>query len=101
MIARAVKHGYHVIDATKELALDALARKNRAKPPALSLALPTLQGVLAQVELGGDGTTAPAGTVAVLAPSAKPEPRDVSAPRDASVRAHGRLVRVADNRRRR
>ncbi|NVB76944.1 MAG: hypothetical protein HOV81_00985 [Kofleriaceae bacterium] len=70
-ITRATKHGYLVIEATSELALDAQARRNRSKPAATSLALPTENGVLAQVELDGDGTTAPRGTVAILAPAAK------------------------------
>lgn len=62
--------GWNVVDATKELQYDATARKNRARPAAASLELPSRDGVLAQVMLPGDGKTSPRGIVAVLAPHA-------------------------------
>lgn len=61
---------FSIIDATRELALDATARRNRARPPAHTLALHSHDGVLAEVELDGDGVTAPRGVVGVLAPAA-------------------------------
>lgn len=64
------EHDWKVIDATKELELDALARRNRARDEATSLELPTSAGVIAEVTLDGDGVTSPRGVVAVLLPTA-------------------------------
>jgi hypothetical protein len=68
--ALARQTGLPVIDATHELALDLLARANRARPPARSLAIEPATGILATVRLDGDGVTAPRGVVGVLAPDA-------------------------------
>jgi hypothetical protein len=65
-------HGWNVVDATEELALDALARRNRGRADASSLDLPTWVGVVAEVTLDGDGVTSPRGIVAVLSPGAAP-----------------------------
>lgn len=67
-IALANEFGQRVIDARIELELDAQARANRAKPRAQNLELPSRTGVLVEVELDGDGTSAPRGTVAILSP---------------------------------
>jgi hypothetical protein len=64
------EHGWNVVDARRELELDALARINRARPLATRLELPTRDGVMAQVLLDGDGVSAPRGVVAVLSPMA-------------------------------
>ncbi len=61
--------GFPIVDGTHELALDATARRNRARPLARSLELEP-RGVLAEVSLPGDGISGPRGVVAVLAPSA-------------------------------
>ncbi|HEY5944702.1 MAG TPA: hypothetical protein VIV40_04395, partial [Kofleriaceae bacterium] len=63
------QHGWPVIDATKELELDATARRNRARKPAASLELPSRDGVLGEELLAGDGVTSPRGVVAVLSPA--------------------------------
>lgn len=68
-LARA--YGWRVIEAEPELALDAIARRNRAKPAATALELPWGVGVLATEQLGGDGATSPRGVVGVLAPAAE------------------------------
>ncbi len=61
------KHGHPIILADDELALDATTRTNQARSPARSLEIvPHL--ALARLALDGDGTTAPRGMVAVLAP---------------------------------
>jgi hypothetical protein len=67
--ALAQEHGIPTIDATDELALDAKTRRNMAKLPAESLTF-AQDGVLATIELPGDGVGAPRGVVSVLAPSA-------------------------------
>ena len=56
-----------VIDATQELALDALTRANRERPPTTSLEL-NAEGLLAEATLEGDGITAPQGRVGILSP---------------------------------
>lgn len=61
--------GFTCLRAAKELELDELARRNRARQPVPSLALPTKHGVMMETELDGDGKTAPRGTVAILMPS--------------------------------
>jgi hypothetical protein len=66
----AQQHNWNVIDATKELELDAIARANQSRLPARSLDLPIRDGVLAETTLDGDGVTSPRGIVAVLAPAA-------------------------------
>ena len=68
-VACAVARGVQIIDATAELALDALARNNRDKPRATTLALPYTSELLAQVALPGDGVTGPRGVVGVLHPA--------------------------------
>ncbi len=65
-LARA--NGWPMIDAIQELLLDGLARRNRAREPARSLELPSRTGVLAEIQLTGDGVTSPRGVVGVLAP---------------------------------
>lgn len=61
--------GFAVVPAAKELEMDEQARRNRARQPVMSLALPTKHGVLVEAELTGDGQTAPRGTVAILTPT--------------------------------
>ncbi len=68
-VACAVARGVQIIDATQELALDALARKNRDKPRASTLTLPYTGEILAQVALPGDGVTGPRGVVGLLHPA--------------------------------
>ena len=63
-------NNWPVVEASEQLAFDELARRNRARPPARNLDLPSHDGVLAEVQLSGDGKTSPRGTVAVLLPSA-------------------------------
>ena len=58
------------VDAKHELALDGKARRNRERPPATTLALPGRDGVIAEIELDGDGATAARGVIGVLAPAA-------------------------------
>ncbi len=67
-IELATKNGFKVINALFELECDAKARENMARPVAYRLEIPTQEGVLATVELDGDGKTSPRGKVAVLAP---------------------------------
>lgn len=67
--ALANEHGLSAIDATLELELDAKTRRNQRRPLADSLAISDV-GLLAKVELVGDGTTTPRGWVGVLSPSA-------------------------------
>ncbi len=62
--------GVLFVDATEELALDALARRNRDKPLATTLALPAARDFLAQLILDGDGVTGTRGIVGILHPSA-------------------------------
>lgn len=64
------ERGVIIIDATEELALDGVARRNRDKPRATTLDLPNPQLFLAQSSLDGDGVTAPRGVVGVLYPTA-------------------------------
>ena len=61
--------GFVVVPAAKELEMDEQARRNRARQPVISLALPTKHGVLVETELPGDGKTSPRGTVAILTPT--------------------------------
>lgn len=68
-VACAVVRGIKIIDATEELALDAIARRNRDKPVAATLALPETGELLAQVTLPGDGVSGPRGIVGVLHPA--------------------------------
>lgn len=65
-LARRVR--WPVLDASVELQLDGQARKNQARPRALSLALDPKLALLGAVTLDGDGETAPRGVVGVLAP---------------------------------
>lgn len=67
--ALAAAHGIPVVEATAELALDAMTRKNRARVPATSLAIEVADAI-GKAELTGDGVTAPRGTVIVLGPHA-------------------------------
>jgi hypothetical protein len=64
------RSGLLCVDASDELALDAQARANLARPRPASLALGPEVPALATVTLDGDGRTAPRGVVAVLAPGA-------------------------------
>ncbi len=64
--AIAVAHDLQLIDAVKELQLDARARKNRARAPQ-PLTLPT--PVIARAELPGDGTTVARGSIGLLGES--------------------------------
>ncbi len=68
-VACAVARDVQIIDATDELALDAIARRNRDQPLATTLSLPTTGELLAQVALPGDGVTEPRGVVGVLHPA--------------------------------
>lgn len=68
-IELATRSGYNIINAKLELELDGKARENRARPPMMMLRLPIDDGILAQVELEGDGRTSPRGKVAVLVPA--------------------------------
>ncbi|MEO8700356.1 MAG: hypothetical protein ABI867_09945 [Kofleriaceae bacterium] len=58
---------FSMIDASQELELDGLARRNRARAPADSLELPFTEGVLATRALDPD-STATRGNLAVLLP---------------------------------
>lgn len=79
MIASA--HGHKIIDASNELELDRVARQNRNKPLAKSLALPPSAPVLATVALAGDGVTSPRGTIGLL-PARYAEQRGLLAHRE-------------------
>jgi hypothetical protein len=68
-MTRIQAQGFVVVPAAKELQMDEQARRNRARQPVISLALPTKHGVLVEAELTGDGKTAPRGTVAILTPT--------------------------------
>jgi hypothetical protein len=68
-MTRIQAQGFVVVSAAKELEMDEQARRNRARRPVISLALPTKHGVLVETELTGDGKTAPRGTVAILTPT--------------------------------
>jgi len=58
--------GIPCVDAARELALDAKARANLARPRPALLAIDPGIATLAQVTLDGDGRTAPRGVVAIL-----------------------------------
>ena len=62
-------HGWAPIAARGEAELDAQTRRNLARAPATTLEIGPVH-VLANVELSGDGVTAPRGVVAVLHPAA-------------------------------
>ncbi len=66
----ALEHGVPIIDATEELALDAVARRNRDKPRATTLVLADSRPLLGQAALDGDGITSPRGFVGILHPAA-------------------------------
>jgi hypothetical protein len=66
-IQRAQHADRAIIDATEELELDERARKNRARPPAQTLAIEPRDGVLAEVQITGEPTR---GVVAILSPDA-------------------------------
>jgi hypothetical protein len=67
----ALQNAWNVTDATKELVLDATARRNRARKPPRYLELPpgARDVVLAELSLDGDGVTSPRGVIAVLTPA--------------------------------
>jgi hypothetical protein len=58
--------GIPCVDAARDLALDAKARANLARPRPAQLAIDPAIETLAKVTLDGDGRTAPRGVVAVL-----------------------------------
>jgi hypothetical protein len=65
--AAAQRAGIPCKDATDELALDARARANLARPRSTAIRIDASIATLAMVTLDGDGRTAPRGVVAVLA----------------------------------
>jgi len=68
-IELATRNGQAIVDGTKELQLDARARKNQARRAAAALDLPVGLRTLARAELTGSTR----GVVAVLAPTARAE----------------------------